>query len=217
MVNYSNGMRILRLGKQTSVASIVFKEFRLNQTQYASLPKQKSCFVNHLPCYISAIKDDNPVVYIDDRWLHAIQGGVPEEIYEVPIGKAKIRKEGSDLTLVGISYMAYLAERALPELDACGIDVELLDPRTIKPLDKDLIIASVKKTGRLVVADGGWRSFGVAAEVAAIVFEEAFSYMKAPVMRVTLPDCPAPASRVLEAAYYPTAETIVDAVKRVLE
>jgi len=166
---------------------------------------------------ISAIENDNPVVYIDDRWLHAIQGGVPEEIYEVPIGKAKIRKEGSDLTLVGISYMAYLAERALPELDACGIDVELLDPRTIKPLDKELIIASVKKTGRLVVADGGWRSFGVAAEIAAIVFEEAFSYMKAPVMRVTLPDCPAPASRVLEAAYYPTAKTIVDAVKRVLE
>ncbi len=165
---------------------------------------------------ISAIKDDNPVIYIDDRWLHGMLGNVPEETYEIQIGKAVVRKEGKDVTLVASSYMAYLAQKAVVELGEQGIDAELIDLRTIKPFDKELIIGSVKKTGRLVVADGGWRSFGVAAEIAAVVFEEAFTYMKAPVARVTLPDVPAPASRSLEKAYYPTVETIAKAVKGVL-
>ena len=164
---------------------------------------------------ISAIRDDNPVVYIDDRWLHGLQGEVREETYAVPIGKAVVRKEGKDVTLVASSYMAYLAQKAVVELGEQGIDAELIDLRTIKPFDKELVLGSVRKTGRLVVADGGWRSFGVAAEIATIVFEEAFTYMKAPVARVTLPDIPAPASRVLEKAYYPTAGCIVEAVRKV--
>jgi len=164
---------------------------------------------------ISAIRDDNPVVYIDDRWLHGLQGEVREETYAVPIGKAVVRKEGKDVTLVASSYMAYVAQKAVVELGEQGIDAELIDLRTIKPYDKELVLGSVRKTGRLVVADGGWRSFGVAAEIATIVFEEAFTYMKAPVARVTLPDIPAPASRVLEKAYYPTAGCIVEAVRKV--
>jgi pyruvate/2-oxoglutarate/acetoin dehydrogenase E1 component len=133
----------------------------------------------------------------------------------VEIGKGIIRKSGNDMTLVAVSYMAHEAEKALPQLEAEGIDVELIDLRTVKPLDADLIIVSVRKTGRLVVADGGWQTCGLAAEVIALVAENAFDALKAPVKRITLPDCPAPASAVLEAAYYPGAQKIVEAVKEV--
>jgi len=165
---------------------------------------------------IAAIRDDNPVVYVDDRWLHYNEGEVPEDLYEVPIGKAAIRKEGGDITLVSASYMMQHAVEAVDELATLGIDVELIDLRTIKPLDKALILESVKKTGRLAVADGGWKSFGVAAEIAAIVFEEGFEFMKAPVVRIALPDVPAPASRTLEKAYYPTASDIVNAIRNII-
>ena len=166
---------------------------------------------------ISAIKDDNPVVFIDDRLLHGTEGDVPEEVYEVPIGKGAVKREGVDVTLVGVSHMAMLAMKAAHELEAYGIDVEVLDIRTVKPLDKDLVLKSVKKTGRLVVCDGGWRSFGVAGEIEAVVFEEAFEFMKGAPKRVTLPDIPAPAARTLEKAYYPTAKDVVQAVKAVIK
>lgn len=165
---------------------------------------------------ISAILDDNPVVFVDDRWLHGIESDVPEDIYEVPIGKGVVRKEGRDVTLVSASFMMQIAIKAADELSKIGIDVELIDLRTIKPLDKELILASVKKTGRLAIADGGWKSFGIAAEIAAVVFEEGFAYMKAPVVRITLPDTPAPASRSLEKAYYPSFSDIVSAIRKIL-
>lgn len=165
---------------------------------------------------ISAIKDDNPVVFIDDRWLHDFEGEVPEKMYEVPIGKAIVRKEGNDVTLVSISYMAQIADEAAEELVKKGIDAELIDMRTIKPLDKDLLLTSVLKTGRLVVVDGGWKSFGVAAEIEAVIFEEAFESVKSAPVRVTLPDAPAPASAPLERAYYPVAQNIIDAVNKVM-
>ena len=165
---------------------------------------------------IAAIKDDNPVVYIDDRWLHALEGEVPEEVYEVAIGKAVIRREGKDVTLAATSYMVHNAMRAAEELARDGINGEVLDIRTVKPLDKQLLLPSVKKTGRLVVADGGWKTCGMAAEISAIVFEEAFGYIKSPVVRVTLPDVPAPASSALEKVYYPDSGSIVQAVKKVL-
>ena len=165
---------------------------------------------------VSAIKDDNPVAYIDDRWLHNHEGDVPEEIYEVPIGKAIIRRKGDDVTLVATSYVVHNAMEAASELAKEGVETEVLDIRTIKPIDQELVLDSVRKTGRLVVADGGWRSFGVAAEMSCMVFEEAFDAMKSPPIRVTLPDVPAPASRTLEAAYYPTARDIILAAQKVL-
>ena len=165
---------------------------------------------------IAAIRDDNPVVYLDDRWSYEIEGEVPEEIYEVPIGKAVSRKEGEDVTLVAASYMVHNAVHAAEELARDGIEVEVLDMRTIKPLDKELLLASVKKTGRLVVADGGWKTCGIAAEITSLVFEEVFGFVKAPVARVTLPDIPAPASSPLEKAYYPNSGDIVQAVRKVL-
>jgi len=165
---------------------------------------------------IAAIKDENPVIYIDDRWLYNLEGEVPEEIYEVPIGKAIIRREGKDVTLVASSYMVHEAVKAAEELAKDGIDVEILDIRTLKPIDKDLLFRSVRKTGRLVVADGGWKTCGITAEISALIFEESFDYIKSPVRRVTLPDVPAPASRTLEKVYYPTSENIITAVKGIL-
>ena len=166
---------------------------------------------------ISAIKDENPVVYIDDRWLHNLDGDVPEEMYEVPIGKAILRRKGDDVTVAAISYMVHNAIQAASELPKEGIEVEVLDIRTVKPLDKELLLESVRKTGRLVVADGGWKTCGVAAEMSCMVFEGAFDAMKSPPIRVTLPDVPAPASRTLEAAYYPTINNILKAVQKALD
>jgi pyruvate dehydrogenase E1 component beta subunit len=165
---------------------------------------------------IAAIKDENPVVFIDDRWLHAMEDIVPETMYEVQIGKAAIMKEGKDVTLVASSYMAHLSVSVAEKLVNKGIDVEVIDLRTIKPYDSEAILKSVKKTGRLVVADGGWQSFGVSAEIEAMVFENAFDFMKAPPKRVCLPDCPAPASQELEKAYYPSEQSIEKAIREVL-
>lgn len=166
---------------------------------------------------IAAINDDNPVVFIDDRWLYPVEDAVPEEIYQVEIGKGIVRRAGSDLTVVAASFMAHEAMKAVQQLEGEGIDVELIDLRTVKPLDRDLILESVKRTGRLVIADGGWKTCGLAAEIAALVSEAAFEFLKAPIRRVTLPDCPAPASAVLEREYYPTAENIGLAVRQVLK
>lgn len=165
---------------------------------------------------ISAVQDNNPVVFIDDRWLYNLEEIVPEEFYSVPIGKGAIRREGTDVTIVAISYMVQEALKASTVLEKKNISVEVIDPRTIKPMDMELIFESVKKTGRVVIADGGWKTCGVAAEVSASISEEILPYLKAPVKRVTLPDIPAPASRTLEKAYYPDVNNIVDAVNAVL-
>jgi len=157
---------------------------------------------------VAAIRDENPVIYVDDRWLYPQEGPVPEEIYEVPIGKGIIRKKGADLTLVSSSYMVIESLRAAQELAEDGIDVELIDLRTVKPLDEDILLKSIKKTGKMVIADGGWKNCGISADVSALVSEKAFQYLKAPIRRVTLPDSPAPASRMLEKKYYPDAKNI---------
>ena len=166
---------------------------------------------------IAAIRDPNPVVYIDDRFLYKDKDIVPEDIYEVEIGKGMVKKKGVDVTVVAVSLMVREAMKAADNLAKQRIDVEVIDLRTVKPIDKDLILASVRKTGRLVVADVGWQSFGISAEIAAIVSEEAFQYLKAPVQRVALPDCPAPASSVLEKEYYKTHKDVEQAVMRSLK
>lgn len=167
---------------------------------------------------VASIKEENPVVYIDDRWLYQLVGEVPEELYSVPIGKGVVRRKGKDVTVVGTSYMVYEAIKASESLESEGIGAEVIDLRSLKPLDENLLFNSVRKTGRLVVVDGGWRTSGVAAEISARVAEnDAFKSLKAPIIRVTLPDTPAPASSVLEKIYYPGAEKIMAAVREVLE
>jgi len=164
---------------------------------------------------ISALRDDNPVIYIDDRWLYSEEEEVPEAMYEVPIGQAAIRREGVDVTIVASSFMAQQSIRAAEALAERGIDAEVVDLRSIKPWDKELVFESVRKTGRLLVADGAWKTCGVAAEIAATVASEAFDALRAPIERVCLPDLPAPASKSLEDAYYDHLG--VDAVVRAAE
>ncbi len=166
---------------------------------------------------IAAVRDENPVIYIDDRWLHRQEGVVPEEIYEVAIGRGIIRKKGADLTLVSSSYMAIESLKAAKELAEEGIDVELIDLRTVKPLDESLILKSIRKTGRIVIADGSWKNCGVSAEISALVSEKGFKYLKAPVQRITLPDSPAPASCVLEKKYYPDMNNIIVAIRDLIK
>lgn len=162
---------------------------------------------------IAAIRDANPVVFVDARALYKFEDIVPEEPYSVEIGKGCVRREGKDVTVVAVSFMVHEAMRAAQILAAEGVDVEVIDLRTIKPLDRELILQSVKKTGRLVIADVGWKSFGMSAEISAMVAEAAFGSLKAPVLRVALPDCPAPASEVLEDAYYQGADQIVGTIR----
>jgi len=165
---------------------------------------------------IEAIRDPNPVVFIDDRWLHNLEDVVPEEVYGVKIGKGVVRREGKDITLIASSFMAHESMKAVQELEKEGIDVEFIDPRTVKPIDQDLILKSVMKTGRLLVVDGGWKTCGLAAEISAMVSESVFEYLKAPIKRLTLPDCPAPASAELEKVFYKYSGDIVGAVKQVV-
>ena len=167
---------------------------------------------------VASIEDDNPVVYIDDRWLYKISGEVPEEIYSVTIGKGIVRREGEDVTIVATSYMVHEAMKAAESLEKEGIDVEVVDLRSLKPLDENLVFNSVKKTGRLVIADGGWKTCGISAEISARVAEsDIFKQLKAPIMRVSLPDTPAPASSALEKVYYKKSEDIVLAVRKLME
>jgi pyruvate dehydrogenase E1 component beta subunit len=158
------------------------------------------------------------VVFIDDRWLYQHVGDVPEELYSVPMGKGVVRREGKDVTIVATSFMVYEAMKASEGLNKEGIDVEVVDLRSLKPLDEDLLLTSAKKTGRIVVVDGGWKTCGVAAEISAKIAEsDVFRSLKAPIIRVSLPDTPAPASSALEKIYYPNAEKVVSAVRKVLE
>ena len=165
---------------------------------------------------IAAVQDGNPVMYIDDRWLYEEEGDVPEEMYAVPIGRAAVRRSGRDVTIVATSYMAAQAARAAQVLEAEGIDAELIDLRTLKPWDRGTVFASVRKTGRLVVADAAWKTAGAAAEIAAAVVEEVFDALARPVARVCLPDTPAPMSAPLERVYYVGTDDIVRAVRRLL-
>ncbi len=166
---------------------------------------------------VASIEDENPVLFIDDRWLYNNRGNVPEELYSVPIGQGIIRKEGRDVTLAATSFMATQALKAARQMAKEGISVEVIDLRSIKPLDETLLLTSVRKTGRLAIADGGWKTYGIGAEISALVAEKGFGYLKAPIVRIALPDAPAPASRTLEKAYYPDADRIEAEVKKLLE
>ncbi len=167
---------------------------------------------------ISSSREDGPVVFIDDRWLYPLTGQVPEEMYEVPLGTGAIRRQGKDVTIIATSWMVHEALEAAELVEKDGIDVEIVDVRSLKPLDDELIFSSVKKTGRVVIADAGWRSCGFAAEIAARIGESGIlPSIKKPLIRLTLPDLPAPASKPLESKYYKTRNDIAVSVKRIME
>lgn len=164
----------------------------------------------------AAIRDNNPVIYIDDRWLYGEKGPVPKASYSIPIGKGAVRRPGKDLTIVALSYMVPEAMRAADRLQEQGIETEVIDPRTLAPLDLDLIVHSVRKTGRLLVADVGWLTGGVSGDIVSRITEVAFASLKAPPRRVALPNCPAPMNRSLETAYYPRAENIIREARKLV-
>jgi pyruvate dehydrogenase E1 component beta subunit len=163
---------------------------------------------------LSAIQDNNPVLYIDDRWLYQESGDVPQESYMVPIGEAKMLRGGSDVTIVATSYMVGQALKAAALLTSDGIECEVVDLQSIKPWDKQTIYRSVRKTGRVVIADAAWKTCGVAAEIAASIVGEEFSSLRAPILRVCLPDVPAPTNPIEERAYYPGSNEIATAVRQ---
>ena len=173
----------------------------------------------------SAVRDDNPVLIFEHKLLYGSKGPrtekgalspvgeVPDEEYLVPIGKGIIRREGTDVTIVGKLLTMYRALAAAEKLAQEGIQAEVIDPRTLVPLDKELILGSVRKTGRLVIVEEDNRTGGWAGEIAATVAEEAFFWLDAPIKRVSAPDTPAPFAPVMEQFYVPSAERVVEAVK----
>jgi len=166
---------------------------------------------------LGALADPNPVIYIDDRWLYDEEAYIPEGYYAVPLGKANILSEGTDVTIVSASYMVKESVKAAEMLLENGISCEVIDLRTIKPVDMETVNASVGKTHRAVVAIAEWESCSVSADVSKRIYEANFGTLKAPIELVTLPDVPAPASKTLENAYYPKAENILLAVEKTLK
>jgi pyruvate/2-oxoglutarate/acetoin dehydrogenase E1 component len=164
----------------------------------------------------SAIKSDNPTVVVNHARLMDIEGDVPADDYEIQFGRGDIKRPGRDATVIATSFIVQTALSAAEQLAKEGIDVEVVDPRTLVPLDRELILDSVKRTGRLVVADETNLSCGIASELSAIVAEHGFKSLRAPILRVTRPDIPTPFSKPLEDAITPTAEHICAAVRQVV-
>ena len=165
---------------------------------------------------IAALQHDGPVVILEHRSLYNTAGPVSEEFKPMPIGKAIKSREGNDITIVGTSWMAYEALHAAEELTRHNVDAEVINLHTIRPLDETTILDSIKKTGHLIVADTSWELCGVASEIAALAAEKAWHSLKAPVIRIALPNCPAPVSAKLEEAFYPKASTIARAALTIL-
>jgi pyruvate/2-oxoglutarate/acetoin dehydrogenase E1 component len=164
----------------------------------------------------SAIRSDNPTVFVNHARLMDIEADVPEEDYAIPLGRADIKRPGRDATVIATSFVVHAALAAADALAAEGIEVEVVDPRTLVPFDAATILESVARTGRVVVADETNLSGGVASEISAIIAEKGFAQLRAPILRVARPDVPVPFSRPLEEAITPTAARIADAVRSVV-
>lgn len=164
----------------------------------------------------SAIRDDDPVLFMESEQMYGLKGEVTEEEdFTIPIGKGKIKREGDDVTVVATGKMYHIAQNAAKELAKDGVEVEIIDPRTIKPLDIEMIVKSIKKTNRCVVVDESHPFGGLASEVGFLIQREAFDYLDAPVQRVTLPDVNAPFSKPLFDLWLPDAKNVVEAVNTV--
>jgi pyruvate dehydrogenase E1 component beta subunit len=163
----------------------------------------------------TAITDDNPVIFIENKRLYNVKGGVPEDYYTIPFGKADVKREGEDATIVATQALVHDALAVAEEMEKEGVSIEVIDPRTLVPLDKETIFQSVEKTGKLIVADESILSCGVASEIAATVSEEMFDYLDAPVKRVGSPDCHCPFSMPLEDAYIPGKKNLREALAKI--
>lgn len=163
----------------------------------------------------SAIRSDDPILFIEHATLYQVRGEVPEEEYTTPIGVSKVQRPGNDVTLVTYSKMLDVSMKAAEQLSKDGIDVEIIDLRTLRPLDMDPVIESFKKTNRAVIVEEGWRSYGVGSEIASRIYEDAFDYIDAPIKRVAQKEVPLPYNRTLEQMALPQVEDVIKAVKEV--
>jgi len=166
---------------------------------------------------MEAIRNDNPVVFAEHKLLYNEKVPVPSDPYTLPFGRAEIKREGKDITIVATQAMVMRSLNAAEIVEKDGIEVEIIDPRTIKPLDRETIFESVRKTGRLIVADEGHKTCGVAAEISAMIVEDEMFSLKAPVRRVCSPDTPVPYSPTLEKAYVPGTKDLIPAIKELME
>jgi pyruvate/2-oxoglutarate/acetoin dehydrogenase E1 component len=164
----------------------------------------------------SAIRDEDPVLFVESAVLYRTKGEVPDEEYVIPLGKAEVMRKGDDVTIVGVSRMVGEAMSAAKKLEQRGVSAEVIDIRTLQPLDLETIVESVKRTSRLVVACDDVKSGGVGSEISAAVLESAFDYLDAPIIRVACPEMPIPFSPTLEQMYMPSAEKIVEAAGQIL-
>jgi len=164
----------------------------------------------------TAIRGDNPVFFVEHKLLYPVKGMIPEEDYTVPYGVADVKREGTDVTIFATLYMVHRALAAAEKLKKDGVSAEVVDPRTLSPLDKQAIVKSVKKTGRIVIVTEDCKTAGVSAEIAAVVAEEALDYLDAPIKRVAEPDTPIPFSPPLEQFVIPNENSIVKAVKEIV-
>ncbi len=163
----------------------------------------------------SSIRDNNPVIFIESELLYGLKGEVPEEEYTIPLGVAEVKHPGKDVTLIAHSKMVHVALEAARQLEEEGVDAEVIDPRTLRPLDAETILQSVRKTNRAVVVEEGWNYCGVGAQIADTIQHRAFDYLDAPVLRVTGTDVPMPYSKPLEHLCLPDKARVVQAVHRV--
>lgn len=166
---------------------------------------------------LAAIADPNPVLILDHRFNFRLRGFVPARRYVTPIGQGIIRKAGRDVTIVASSHMVMEALFAAEELEKLGIALEVIDLCTLRPLDENIILNSVARTGRLIIADCGWKTAGITAEIGAMVAEKGFLHLKAPVKRIACPDLPTPACGALEEAYYVGKQDIKKAVREIMQ
>ncbi|MFN2465879.1 MAG: alpha-ketoacid dehydrogenase subunit beta [Candidatus Dormibacteria bacterium] len=165
----------------------------------------------------TAIEDDDPVIFIEHSLLYGVRGDVPDNDFREPLGEALVLREGTDVTIAAYSRMTQVSLRAAAQLEEMGISAEVIDLRTLRPLDMETVYQSVRKTHRLVVAEEDWRTIGIGAEIAAATGEACFDDLDSPVRRVAMPDVPMPYAKNLELALVPTEEEVVAAVRSLLE
>ncbi|MEW9673174.1 alpha-ketoacid dehydrogenase subunit beta [Ammoniphilus sp. 3BR4] len=165
---------------------------------------------------LAAIEDNDPVIFFEDKTLYNMTGDVPEEYYTIPLGKADIKRAGTDLTIVAIGKQVHTALTAAKQLASKGIEVEVVDPRSLSPLDEDTILASVEKTNRLIVIDEANPRCSIATDIAALVADKAFDMLDAPIKRITAPHTPVPFSPPLEDLYLPTPQKVIEVVSELI-
>jgi len=231
LVNNISKWRFLFGGKAGSLPIVIRAIVGRGFGQSAQHSQSLQALVSHIPglvvvmpatarsakgLFLSSINSNDPVIFIEHRFCHSETEYVPEDYFEITLGQAKVLQTGDDVTVVSSSYMLHEILKVLPVFKEKGVDVELIDLQTLNPLDFETIIESVKKTGRLVVADLSWYSCGIVPTIVAYVAEHAFSYLKAPIKTITLPNTPTPCSWPLEENYYPNSQNVADKISEVL-